>query len=65
MVENFYLCTAECQIKLDEILDLVPLSWEINKEEVKNKITQNLFAPAWNANCVNTFKEFVQSFIIN
>ncbi len=64
LVENFYICTAECKNKLDEILDFVPLSWEINKKEVKDKITQNLFVPEWNVNCVTTFKGFIQSFIV-
>jgi hypothetical protein len=64
LIENFYLYTKECQNKLDEILDLTPSSWKINKNEVRSKILENIFTKEWNTNCVNTFKGFVQSFII-
>ena len=65
LVEKFYLCTEKCQDKLDEILDLVPESWNINKEQIRDRIIQNLFSDKWKAQCDANFREFVQSFIKN
>lgn len=65
LVENFYLCTEECQNKLDEILDLVPESWTIDREQIRQRIIKNLFSDEWKSQCVVNFREFVQSFIVN
>ncbi len=65
LVESFYLCTKECKNKLDEILYSAPESWKIDEEEIKEKLIQNLFTDDWNTNCVNNFRAFIQSFIIN
>ena len=65
LVHNFYLCTEECCNRLDEILGLVPDSWRINKDEMKEKIVGNLFTEKWKAHCIYNFRGFVQSFIVN
>lgn len=65
VIENFYLCTEKCQNNLDEILDLVPDSWNINKEQIRDRIINNLFSKEWKAQCEANFRAFVQSFIIN
>lgn len=65
LVENLYLCSNECQKKLDEILDLAPESWGINKNEISNKISQHLFTEEWLKKCETNFRSFVQSFIVN
>jgi hypothetical protein len=65
LVEKFYLCTENCQNKLDEILDLVPESWNINKEQIRDRIIQNLFSDEWKLQCETNFRGFVQSFIRN
>lgn len=65
LVENFYLCTEECQNKLDEILDLVPESWTIDREQIRQRIIKDLFSDEWKSQCVVNFREFVQSFIVN
>lgn len=64
LIESFYLCSAECYNQLDEILDLIPDSWDIDRDKTKNKIVQNLFTEEWNQICETKFREFVQSFII-
>ncbi len=64
LIESFYLCSVECYNQLDEILDLIPDSWDIDRDKTKNKIVQNLFTEEWNQICETKFREFVQSFII-
>lgn len=65
LLETFYLCTEECENKLDEILDLVPSSWNINKAQIRERIVKNIFTQGWKKQCELTFREFVQSFIVN
>jgi hypothetical protein len=65
LIESFYLCSIECYNQIDKILDLVPESWGIDREEIKNKIIRNLFVEEWNQTCESKFREFTQSFILN
>ncbi len=51
LVENFYFCTIECENKLDEILSLVPVSWNINIEQIRQRIIDNLFTFEWKRQC--------------
>lgn len=64
LIESLYLCTVECYNQLDEILDLIPDSWGIDRDTTKNKIVQHLFSEEWNQICETKFREFIQSFII-
>lgn len=65
LVEFFYICIKLCEDELDNILALVPDSWNLDLEDLKAKIIRNLFTEDWNANCINNFKSFTQSFIVN
>lgn len=65
LVENFYLCKTECKDKLSEILQKVPSSWNIDLDYIKNKLNESIFQEEWNKSCENSFRQFVQSFIIN
>ncbi len=65
LVEMFYLCTKDCEDKLEDILSLVPDSWDIDKDLIKERITNNLFSEDWKDQCVTNFREFIQSFIVN
>lgn len=65
LMENFYLCTQECENKLDEILSLVPESWDIDINQIRQRIIDNLFTATWKKQCESNFREFVQSFILN
>jgi hypothetical protein len=60
-----YICTKECENKLDDILDLVPDSWNIDKVLIKQRIIDNLFSDDWKNQCELNFREFVQSFVAN
>ncbi|WP_139855661.1 HipA family kinase [Aequorivita sinensis] len=65
LVEMLYICTKECENKLDDILNLVPESWNIDKVLIKKRIFDNLFSDDWKNQCESNFREFVQSFVIN
>lgn len=64
LVEKFYLCAEECEEKLDEILKLVPESWGINLFEISGTIRTQLFSEEWKRECENTFRTFIQTFIV-
>lgn len=63
LLENFYLCTLECKNKLDEILGKVPASWELDLEDIKEKLENSIFTEDWQKSCDTTFREFVQPLI--
>lgn len=65
LVEMFYICTKECEDKLEEKLCLVPDSWNIDKDLIRERIIVNLFSKDWKAQCETNFRQFVQSFIVN
>lgn len=65
LVQNFYLCISECRERLDEILALVPDSWNLNTEDLRQRILDNVFTEGWNETCINNFRMFIQSFIVN
>ncbi|WP_293887351.1 MULTISPECIES: HipA family kinase [unclassified Sphingobacterium] len=65
LVQNFYLCISECKERLDEILALVPESWNLNTEYLRQRILDNIFTEDWNETCINNFRIFIQSFIVN
>lgn len=60
-----YLCTKVCEEKLDEILELVPLSWGIDIDLMRENIKKNLFSNHWKQSCITTFRSYVQTFISN
>ena len=64
LIENFYLYTVECE-KLEDILALVPESWNIDIRLIKDRIIQNLFSQEWKTKCEFNFRKFVQTSIIN
>lgn len=65
LVGNFYLCVDECFLRLDEIFNLVPDSWGVDKLQTKTSIVGNLFTESWKDNCIENFRRFIQTFIIN
>ena len=65
LVQNFYLCISECKERLDEILALVPNSWNLDTEDLRQRILDNVFTEDWNETCINNFRMFIQSFIVN
>lgn len=65
LVDNFYLCTIECEENLDVIFDLLPDSWLIDKADIRLKMQQHLFNDEWKKQCEVNFRTFIQSFILN
>lgn len=65
LIEMFYLCVEECKKEFDEIVNLIPETWEINHEDLREKITQNLFTEEWTKSCVNNFRSIIQTQITN
>ncbi len=65
LVDNFYLCTIECEKNLDVIFDLLPDSWLIDKADIRLKMQQHLFNDEWKKQCEVNFRTFIQSFILN
>ncbi|MFB5944288.1 HipA family kinase [Albibacterium profundi] len=65
IIENFYLCSDKCRNSLDEILDLVPPSWEINTNEIRERIDNQVFSKEWLKNCEQQFRELIKIFIEN
>jgi hypothetical protein len=65
LIEMFYICTKECENNLENKLSLVPDSWHIDKDLIRERIINNLFSDDWKEQCVTNFREFVQSFVIN
>jgi hypothetical protein len=65
LVEDFYLCTIECEKNLDVIFDLLPDSWLIDKPYIRAKMQEHLFNDEWKKQCEVNFRTFIQSFILN
>ena len=65
LVEKFYLCSKDCEANLDAVLALMPVSWGIDIQDIKGRIQRNLFSEEWKKKCETTFREYVQSFIVN
>lgn len=65
LIQNFYLCTLECKDNLPEILRKIPPSWNLDLKHLKYELDNSIFRDSWLKKCDNTFKQFVQSFILN
>jgi hypothetical protein len=65
LIYNFYLYTEDCKNNLDNIFDLIPVSWNIDKENMKTNMHQHLFSDKWKRQCEATFRTYIQSFIKN
>ncbi|WP_147243788.1 HipA family kinase [Pedobacter miscanthi] len=65
LIENFYLCTKDCETSLVNILALVPNSWAIDTVEIRSKIEQYLFNDAWKKQCEDHFRAFIHSLILS
>ena len=59
--EYFYLCTLECKKNFDEILNLVPLNWNIDLKVASHKINNELFTLEWEKQVIETFLEYINS----
>jgi hypothetical protein len=65
LVENFYICTNDCENNLELILNLIPDSWLIDKAEIKEKMKKHLFNNEWKKQCEVNFRTLIQTFLLN
>ncbi len=65
LVDNFYICTLECQNRTDSIFELIPDSWKIEKEDFRNKFEHFLFSSDWKKKCEVHFRMLIQSNLYN
>lgn len=61
IVEEMYLCVAECKSKANDILSFIPAEWQIDISTFKQMFADNLFNDEWISACKNTFFEHVNS----
>ncbi len=65
LVENFYLCVSECKDQLPQILAQVPASWNLDIPLLQKQMQETIFTDEWLKTCENTFRDFIQSYILN
>ncbi|RYU93822.1 HipA family kinase [Emticicia agri] len=61
--DKFYLYCQECENRIDEIGNLLPESWLINREEYKRKMRSTIFSNDWKRNCEDNFKTLINIFL--
>lgn len=59
--EYFYLCTLECKQNINEILNSLPVDWNIDFKVATNKISNELFSHEWEKQVIETFLEYINS----
>lgn len=59
--EYFYLCTQQCKTEFREILDQIPLEWDVNRKVVEQKLIEEVFTPEWEESVFNTFLDYINS----
>lgn len=65
LIQNFYLCTRQCEEELHTIIPFIPVSWNIDTVQFVNRMKQHLFSDEWKKKCELIFRTYVQTFLIN
>lgn len=65
IIESFYLCSTLCQQKLLNILSSVPASWDIDADQVVQRLEDNIFLDDWKKQCERQFRTLIQQYIIS
>lgn len=60
LMEDAYVCIAQCQQNLSKILSFLPKKWLINGNEMERLLLQQIFEPNWIASLRKTFLSLVQ-----
>lgn len=63
LVENFYICIENCRQQIPLIMDCIPESWGINKDEIQEALIQSVFSDSWLADCEKHFRGLIQKYI--
>lgn len=61
IVEEFYICTANCEQELSNILQDIPLEWGLNLVNLESLLRTNLFSAERNISCENYFRTLIQA----
>ena len=64
IMEKFYICVSICEDNLKEIIHLIPDSWEVDRNLLEHRLTDNLFTNKWLKECEFNFRSIVQTCII-
>ena len=59
ITDNFYICLKECKSQLSDILDKVPLEWQIRLNEFEDIFTNQVFSDMWIKKSIETFHRFL------
>ena len=62
MKESLYLCSQICSNSLNEILKDIPLEWQINTTEIKQKLLDLCFSGEWFEKCWEVFVQYLQQY---
>lgn len=54
-----------CQNQLVEIIQLIPLEWGINREEIEEFLNSNIFAPLWRDETEHNFRQYITDSFVN
>ena len=63
IVEKFYICIKLCEAELANILSLIPVEWEVNREHLESQIRKSIFRKRWLIDCENNFRTIIQEHI--
>jgi hypothetical protein len=60
LVEDAYVCIERCRVNLDAILSFIPVEWQLNSGELRQKLNVQLFSETWKKALKATFLSLVQ-----
>lgn len=60
LVEKFYLCVQFCKENIDDLLNLIPSEWNIDRDYYKNQLLNSIFKTQWLEDCENNFRTIIQ-----
>ena len=61
IVEEFYICIANCERELRNILQDIPSEWGLNLVNLESLLRANLFSAERNQSCENHFRALIQA----
>lgn len=65
IMDNFYLCTHECEVQFLAILSGVPQSWDIDVALVEQRVRHHIFSDEWKKQCETQFRTLIQQYLVS
>ncbi len=65
ILDNFQTHVNNCRLELAQILQLIPDSWGINREEIEEYLNNNIFVSGWLTETEQNFSQFISNSFIN